>query len=92
MAQTKAGAKKAAQTNIKKYGADFYRGLGAIGGRATGVKKGFAANHELAREAGRKGGTISRRGSAKRVMISDDYMASDEFDAEVRKYMNEEDL
>ena len=42
--------------------------------------------------AGRKGSAISRRGPAKRATISEDYMASDEFDAEVRKYMKEEDL
>lgn len=33
---------------------DHYRKIGAIGGRAL-VPKGFAANPELAREAGHKG-------------------------------------
>lgn len=36
--------------------------IGAIGGRKTGMK-GFALNRELARTAGKKGGTISRRGN-----------------------------
>ena len=39
---------------------DFYKRIGAIGGR-KGTTGGFAANRELAREAGRKGGMISRR-------------------------------
>lgn len=91
MAGTKAGAKKAAQTNIRLYGADFYKNMGRLGGQ-NGHTGGFAANHELSREAGRKGGAISRRGPAKRVTISDNYMASDGFAAEVSKYMNDEDL
>lgn len=64
MAGTKAGGKKAAQTNMEKYGADFYSRLGRKGGR-NGHTGGFASNPELAREAGRKGGRISRRGPAK---------------------------
>ena len=64
MAGTKRGGKKAAKTNIELYGKDFYRKIGAIGGR-NGHTGGFAANPELAREAGRKGGRISRRGPAK---------------------------
>lgn len=64
MAGTKAGGKKAAQTNMAKYGEDFYSRLGRKGGR-NGHTGGFASNPELAREAGRKGGRISRRGPAK---------------------------
>lgn len=64
MAGTKAGGKKAAATNKAKYGDDFYREMGRIGGR-KGHTGGFASNPELAREAGRKGGLISRRGPAK---------------------------
>ena len=60
MAGTKAGGKAAAATNKIKYGADFYAKIGAKGGRA-GHTGGFAANPELARVAGRKGGMISRR-------------------------------
>jgi general stress protein YciG len=55
MAGTKAGAQKTAATNKKKYGADYYAKIGAKGGR-LGHTGGFAANRELAREAGRKGG------------------------------------
>lgn len=61
MAGTKTGGQAAAATNKKKYGDDFYQKIGAIGG-AKGHTGGFAANRALAREAGRKGGTISRRG------------------------------
>lgn len=60
MAGTKLGGQKAAETNIKKYGEDFYKKIGTIGGR-NGNTGGFAANRELARLAGAKGGRISRR-------------------------------
>lgn len=65
MAGTKEGAKKAAQTNIKKYGKDFYRENGRKGGH-NGHTGGFAANPELAKIAGAKGGRISKRGKAKK--------------------------
>lgn len=60
MAGTKAGGKAAAETNKKKYGADFYAKIGASGGKVSRTG-GFAANRELARIAGAKGGRISRR-------------------------------
>jgi len=65
MSGTKKGGVKAAETNKKRYGKDFYMKIGAVGGRKTGVKKGFAANPALAREAGKKGGKKSKRGKAK---------------------------
>lgn len=61
MAGNKEGGIKARDTNYKNNGKNFYKRIGAIGGRKTGMK-GFALNIELAREAGRKGGTISKRG------------------------------
>lgn len=60
MAGTKSGGKAAASTNKAKYGADFYARIGAMGGK-KGTTGGFAANRELARIAGAKGGRISRR-------------------------------
>lgn len=60
MAGTKAGGKAAAATNLKKYGPDFYRTIGAKGGK-IGRTGGFHANRDLARTAGAKGGRISRR-------------------------------
>lgn len=64
MAGTKAGGKKAARTNKEKYGDDFYREMGRKGGK-NGHTGGFAANPELAKIAGAKGGRISKRGKAK---------------------------
>lgn len=61
MAGTLAGGKKAAETNKRKYGENWYKLLGQKGGKRK-VPKGFAINKELAREAGRKGGLVSRRG------------------------------
>ena len=63
MAGTKAGGAKAAATNKAKYGKDFYSRIGQKGGK-NGTTGGCAANHELAKIAGRKGGRISRRGPA----------------------------
>lgn len=64
MAGNRAGGKKAAAVNKLKYGPDFYREIGRRGGSWCGVK-GFAVNPQLARIAGEKGGSISRRGPAK---------------------------
>lgn len=65
MAGTSIGGKKASETNKKKHGADFYARIGAKGGKViNGKPKGFAANPALAREAGRKGGLISKRGKS----------------------------
>lgn len=60
------GGKKAAETNKKKYGKDFYARIGANGGK-KGTTGGFAANRDLARIAGAKGGRISRRRKAVEV-------------------------
>lgn len=64
MAGTKEGGKKAAATNKKRWGKDWYAKIGKKGGKAL-VPKGFALNPELAREAGARGGKISRRGHSK---------------------------
>lgn len=65
MAGTKKGGLKAAETNKAKFGSDFYAEIGRKGGR-NGHTGGFAANPELARIAGRKGGLKSKRGPARR--------------------------
>ena len=65
MAGTKEGGLRAAETNKKKHGEDFYRDIGRKGGK-LGTTGGFAANPELARLAGKIGGSRSRRGKAKR--------------------------
>ncbi len=64
MAGTKVGGQKAAATNKAKYGRNFYTEIGRKGGR-NGHLGGFAANPELAKIAGRKGGLINKRGKAK---------------------------
>ena len=62
MPGTKIGGAKARETNIKKYGKDFYKILGSKGGQVkTSKPKGFAANPALACIAGAKGGRVSRR-------------------------------
>lgn len=59
MAGTKAGGLKAAQKNLQK-DPNFYAKIGAKGGH-NGTTGGFAANRELAKIAGARGGKISRR-------------------------------
>ena len=63
MSGTKIGGKKAALTNKERHGDNFYREIGRKGG-INGHTGGFFANPELARIAGKKGGTISRRGAS----------------------------
>jgi general stress protein YciG len=60
MAGTVKGGKQAANTNKKRYGKDFYATIGKKGGTLS-RGGGFAANRELARKAGARGGKISRR-------------------------------
>lgn len=71
MAGTAQGGKNAAATNKAKYGDDFYKRIGQIGGK-KGRDGGFAytefvdgriidVGRERARLAGAKGGRISRR-------------------------------
>jgi general stress protein YciG len=60
MAGTQNGGHKAAATNKQRYGLDFYKRIGHMGGRIS-RGGGFAANRALAVEAGRKGGKASRR-------------------------------
>lgn len=68
MSGTLDGGKKAAKTNVERYGKDFYKRIGSKGGRngyGPDYRGGFASNPELARIAGRKGGRISRRTGVK---------------------------
>lgn len=64
MAGTKAGGLKAAATNKKRHGKDFYALIGARGGR-NGHVGGFSSNPALARLAGAKGGRNSSRKGVK---------------------------
>jgi hypothetical protein len=65
MAGTARGGRLAAEKNTNKYGPDFYRRIGAKGGR-NGHAGGFAAGEEGRKRAsywGAIGGSISRRRS-----------------------------
>lgn len=77
MAGTKEGAAKAVATIRDRYGNDYYARLGRIGGQ-NGRTGGFASDlvgkdgltgRERAKKAGVIGGTISRRGPAKKSMV-----------------------
>ena len=66
MAGTQEGGKAAAITNKQRYGANFYKKIGEKGGKLS-VGGGFALNHDLAVEAGRKGGKAPRRTKGDRI-------------------------
>ena len=59
MAGTRAGGLKAKEKNLAK-NPNFYREIGRKGGQ-NGTTGGFYNNPELAKMAGTRGGTISRR-------------------------------
>ncbi len=72
MAGTKSGGLKARNSNIAKYGKDFYARIGAIGGK-LGTSGGFGSElvgkdgltgHQRAMIAGAIGGKISKRKKA----------------------------
>lgn len=84
MAGTIEGGRKAAKTNIEKYGKDFYRIQGQKGGR-NGHTGGFASDKvgkdgltgtERAKIAGRKGGQLSKRGRAKNPHVTNEEVAT----------------
>ena len=70
MAGNLEGGRKAAATNKKLYGKDFYANIGRKGGK-NGHTGGFAADHERARRAGAIGGKKSKRGPAKKKVVKD---------------------
>ena len=63
MAGTREGGLSTARTIAERHGSDFYKNIGVLGGSTpTSKPKGFAANKEMAREAGSIGGKKSKRG------------------------------
>lgn len=57
--------RRTADTNCKRYGDDFYRTIGRMGGlksRGGGFEKMAQEDPERLSEIGRRGGSISRRG------------------------------
>lgn len=86
MSGTKIGGLRAKQTNLEKHGEDFYKRIGAKGGR-NGTTGGFASDkvgedgltgRQRAVLAGAIGGHISRRRPAKK-----------DLEEEIRKVSNE---
>lgn len=67
MPGTKAGAAKAKQAILNRYGEDYYSKIGKVGGLQP-TKGGFK-NKELARSAGRKGGIISAERKRQKNMV-----------------------
>ena len=66
MSGSRDGGRKAAETNKKKYGKDFYANIGRKGGSKSHPETRYFAMHpEVAKNAGAKGGRTSRRGPAK---------------------------
>lgn len=76
MAGTPIGGKNASKTNRERYGEDYYKNIGAIGGSRRSQSKGFAYNtvcncelidrqHFIKNCAGVKGGRASVRGKNK---------------------------
>lgn len=51
------GGSKTAITNKRKYGEDFYKRIGAKGGKVSSTG-GFFGDRELARRAAKKGGSV----------------------------------
>jgi general stress protein YciG len=73
MPGTKKGGELAAKTNKLRHGSDFYARIGRVGGK-NGTTGGFAANRELARIAGAKGGKLSRR--TKKIEVTEEKIAA----------------
>ena len=66
MAGTIEGGKKAAKKNKERYGSDFYKQLGKLGGSKS-RGGGFTGDPERAREAGKKGVMIREQRRADRA-------------------------
>lgn len=79
MSGSRESGRKAAETNKKKYGKDFYANIGRKGGSKSHPETRYFAMHpEVAKNAGAKGGAISRRGSTKDIRaphIKDEWFA-----------------
>lgn len=83
MSQTKIGAVKAKQTIYRKFGEDYFRGIGAKGGAAR-VPKGFATGGHAAR-AGAIGGSISKRGPGKHSSAKREYWRTKQRESRARR-------
>lgn len=61
MPGTKIGGQKAHLTNKKRYGSEYYKRIGKLGGMKSRGGGFAAATPEQRREWGRRGGVISRK-------------------------------
>ena len=76
MSGTKEGGKRAAETNKKNHGPNFYAEIGRRGGKnghtggfaSEGIGKDGLTGFQRAQIAGRKGGLKSRRGPSRRAL------------------------
>ena len=66
MSGTVAGGMKAREVFYEKYGRDYFKNIGKRGGEVCNPYKGFGSSPERAKEAGRIGGKLSKRGPAKK--------------------------
>lgn len=89
MAGSVAGGLKASATNKERHGNDYYKRIGAEGGKARHPNKGFGGKPELARIAGAKGGSISRRGPAKKKTAQELKAYREDKDAFEEKFNHE---
>lgn len=64
MSGTKIGGAKAREKNLQRYGADYYKTIGKLGGQASSGG-GFAKDRDFASKMGRLGGLSSKRGQNK---------------------------
>lgn len=64
MAGTKTGGAKSAAKNKQRYGEDYYKTIGKLGGQASSGG-GFAKDRDFASKMGRLGGLSSKRGQNK---------------------------
>lgn len=72
MAGTVKGGFKTRDTNLAKYGRDYYRNIGYLGGSVSHpLTRPFSLDRELAKRAGRNGGLKSKRGPAKPKELSE---------------------
>lgn len=76
MPGTKDGGIAARDTNYKKYGQDFYRYVGSLGGSACSPLKGFGTRRDLASSAGKVGGSRSKRDKVREQELREERKAT----------------
>lgn len=85
MAGTALGAKNTALTNKMRYGKDYYKRIGSIGGKAENPNKGFGYDPEKSRKLGAQGGRLSKRG-LKFICIEDSKAIYEDKEGNIKEY------